>query len=89
MHSRKKIEKSALKSSGVMTVFCTAKNAPASPAMAALTAKANSLMRHSDSPEALAASGLSRASTSPKPKRECTRLRTPQNASTTQSATAT
>jgi hypothetical protein len=48
---------------------------------------ANSLIRSSETPDAAAASGLSRAATMPRPMREFTRLRVSQNASTTHSAT--
>src|SRR5258707_459834 len=51
--SRKKIEKSAVKSSGVTTVFWTANSAPASPAIAALVTKAIILMRTSETPAAI------------------------------------
>ena len=80
--SRKKIEKSAVKSSGVTTVFWTANRAPANPAIAALTTKAIILMRTSDTPAAVAATGLSRTATSARPKRERSRLAMPSSAST-------
>ena len=78
--SRKKIEKSAVKSSGVTTVFWTANSAPARPAIAALSTKASILMRTSETPDAVAATGLSRTPTSARPKREASRLAMPASA---------
>ena len=78
--SRKNVDKSAGKSSGVITVLCTAMNAPAKPASAALITKACIFRRTSDAPTPCTSTELSCRPSSARPKREKTRLRTNRNA---------